>query len=201
MLLCLTCCFVHYFLFRMDSFCSHTRGLPSLWRQLPSQPQHWHAASVGTVRDTYDSVDWIWFIDVCVLTWFLLIRSAYEIEKRLSTADLFRFPNFETVCWYVGKHLLDTFRGENLYVGYLRAFYVLCTGLFQVAFGRSSMAAKSQYTLLVLQCWLTCYYSAGLRENRRHPASYLVHGAKSLNNAFRGWTRKEVVYLANIFNK
>uniref|UniRef100_A0A674N9F8 PHD finger protein 8 n=1 Tax=Takifugu rubripes TaxID=31033 RepID=A0A674N9F8_TAKRU len=28
---------------------------------------------------------------------------AYEIEKRLSTADLFRFPNFETVCWYAGE--------------------------------------------------------------------------------------------------
>ncbi|XP_028850404.1 LOW QUALITY PROTEIN: histone lysine demethylase PHF8 [Denticeps clupeoides] len=68
---------------------------------------------------------------------------AYEIEKRLSTADLFKFPNFETVCWYVGKHLLDTFRG--------------------------------------------------LRENRRHPASYLVHGAKALNNAFRAWTRKEAL--------
>ncbi|XP_040048839.2 histone lysine demethylase PHF8 isoform X3 [Gasterosteus aculeatus] len=66
---------------------------------------------------------------------------AYEIEKRLSTADLFSFPNFETVCWYVGKHLLDTFRG--------------------------------------------------LRENRRHPATYLVHGAKALNNAFRTWTCKE----------
>lgn len=66
---------------------------------------------------------------------------AYEIEKRLSTADLFKFPNFETVCWYVGKHLLDIFRG--------------------------------------------------LRENRRHPASYLVNGAKALNNAFRSWTRKE----------
>uniref|UniRef100_A0A4W5KJM4 PHD finger protein 8 n=1 Tax=Hucho hucho TaxID=62062 RepID=A0A4W5KJM4_9TELE len=62
---------------------------------------------------------------------------AYEIEKRLSTADLFSFPNFETVCWYVGKHLLDTFRGEV------------------------------------------------------HPATYLVHGAKALNNAFRTWTRKE----------
>ncbi|XP_041130271.1 histone lysine demethylase PHF8 isoform X2 [Polyodon spathula] len=68
---------------------------------------------------------------------------AYEIEKRLSTADLFKFPNFETVCWYVGKHLLDTFRG--------------------------------------------------LRENRRHPAGYLVHGAKALNSAFRGWTRKEAL--------
>ncbi|XP_067096837.1 histone lysine demethylase PHF8 [Osmerus mordax] len=68
---------------------------------------------------------------------------AYEIEKRLSTADLFRFPNFETVCWYVGKHLLDTFRG--------------------------------------------------LRENRRHPATYLVLGAKALNNAFQTWTRKEAL--------
>uniref|UniRef100_A0AAV2LYL5 E3 ubiquitin-protein ligase HUWE1 n=1 Tax=Knipowitschia caucasica TaxID=637954 RepID=A0AAV2LYL5_KNICA len=68
---------------------------------------------------------------------------AYEIEKRLSTAELFKFPNFETVCWYVGKHLLDTFRG--------------------------------------------------LRENRRHPASYLVHGAKALNNGFRSWTRKEAL--------
>uniref|UniRef100_A0A8C4YRT8 PHD finger protein 8 n=1 Tax=Gopherus evgoodei TaxID=1825980 RepID=A0A8C4YRT8_9SAUR len=70
---------------------------------------------------------------------------AYEIEKRLSTADLFRFPNFETICWYVGKHLLDIFRGER---------------------GQG---------------------------NRRHPAAYLVHGAKALNTAFRAWTRREVL--------
>uniref|UniRef100_A0A7N4PUE3 PHD finger protein 8 n=1 Tax=Sarcophilus harrisii TaxID=9305 RepID=A0A7N4PUE3_SARHA len=68
---------------------------------------------------------------------------AYDIEKRLSTADLFKFPNFETICWYVGKHILDIFRG--------------------------------------------------LRENRRHPASYLVHGAKALNLAFRSWTKKEAL--------
>ncbi|XP_063792478.1 histone lysine demethylase PHF8 isoform X2 [Pseudophryne corroboree] len=68
---------------------------------------------------------------------------AYEIEKRLSTADLFKFPNFESICWYVGKHLLDTFRG--------------------------------------------------LRENRRHPASYLLHGAKALNTTFRAWTKKEAL--------
>lgn len=43
----------------------------------------------------------------------VVLFRAYEIEKRLSTADLFKFPNFETVCWYVGKHLLDTFRGEG----------------------------------------------------------------------------------------
>ncbi|XP_040854141.1 histone lysine demethylase PHF8 isoform X2 [Ochotona curzoniae] len=68
---------------------------------------------------------------------------AYEIEKRLSTADLFKFPNFETICWYVGKHILDIFRG--------------------------------------------------LRQNRRHPASYLVHGGKALNLAFRAWTKKEAL--------
>uniref|UniRef100_A0A8D0HKP6 Jumonji helical domain-containing protein n=1 Tax=Sphenodon punctatus TaxID=8508 RepID=A0A8D0HKP6_SPHPU len=73
----------------------------------------------------------------------LSLARAYEIEKRLSTADLFRFPNFETICWYVGKHLLDIFRG--------------------------------------------------LRENRRHPAAYLVHGAKALNAAFRSWTKKEAL--------
>ncbi|XP_062486534.1 histone lysine demethylase PHF8-like, partial [Pezoporus occidentalis] len=68
---------------------------------------------------------------------------AYEIERRLSPAPLFKFPNFEAVCWFVGRHLLDTFRG--------------------------------------------------LRENRRHPAAYLVHGAKALTAAFRAWTRKEVL--------
>lgn len=52
---------------------------------------------------------------------FILFHRAYEIEKRLSTADLFKFPNFETVCWYVGKHLLDTFRGKTFqkFVKYL----------------------------------------------------------------------------------
>ncbi|PKK17096.1 PHD finger protein 8, partial [Columba livia] len=35
---------------------------------------------------------------------------AYELERRLSTAENFKFPNFETICWYVGRHLLDTFR-------------------------------------------------------------------------------------------
>lgn len=43
---------------------------------------------------------------------------AYEIEKRLSTADLFKFPNFETICWYVGKHILDIFRGMKPFANY-----------------------------------------------------------------------------------
>lgn len=44
-----------------------------------------------------------------------------------------------------------------------------------------------------------CY--VGLRENRRHPASYLVNGAKALNNAFRSWTRKEVTSYNLIYLK
>nr|XP_054509810.1 LOW QUALITY PROTEIN: histone lysine demethylase PHF8 [Agelaius phoeniceus] len=68
---------------------------------------------------------------------------AYELQRRLNTPDLAKFPNFEAVCWYVGRHLLDTFRG--------------------------------------------------LRENRRHPAAYLVLGARALTGAFRAWTRREVL--------
>lgn len=46
--------------------------------------------------------------------------------------------------------------------------------------------------MLFLQLLTVLFCPGGLRENRRHPATYLVHGAKALNNAFRGWTRKEV---------
>ncbi|XP_021089343.2 histone lysine demethylase PHF8-like [Mesocricetus auratus] len=68
---------------------------------------------------------------------------AYETVKQLSTADLFKFPSFETICWHVGKQILDIL--------------------------------------------------GGLRENGRHPASYLVRGGKALNMAFQAWTRKEVL--------
>uniref|UniRef100_A0A4W6D295 Lysine-specific demethylase PHF2 n=1 Tax=Lates calcarifer TaxID=8187 RepID=A0A4W6D295_LATCA len=36
---------------------------------------------------------------------------AYEIEKRLKVKTLNPFPNFETACWYVGRHLLERFKG------------------------------------------------------------------------------------------
>ncbi|KAM9860034.1 lysine-specific demethylase phf2 [Aulostomus maculatus] len=36
---------------------------------------------------------------------------AYEIEKRLKVKTLTPFPNFETACWYVGRHLLEHFKG------------------------------------------------------------------------------------------
>lgn len=119
-------------------------------------------------------------LHTCVLMSLIsFIFRAYEIEKRLSTADLFRFPNFETVCWYVGKHLLDTFRGEKA------EFLILMLGTpCLVLWGEGfCLVDDIEYVLFCLP---------GLRENRRHPAAYLVHGAKALNNAFRGWTRKEV---------
>ncbi|XP_066553868.1 lysine-specific demethylase phf2 isoform X1 [Amia ocellicauda] len=36
---------------------------------------------------------------------------AYEVEKRLKIGSLTQFPNFETACWYVGRHLLERFKG------------------------------------------------------------------------------------------
>ncbi|XP_072790771.1 lysine-specific demethylase PHF2 isoform X2 [Taeniopygia guttata] len=36
---------------------------------------------------------------------------AYEVERRLKIVSLTQFPNFETACWYMGKHLLEKFKG------------------------------------------------------------------------------------------
>ncbi|XP_073723436.1 lysine-specific demethylase 7A [Misgurnus anguillicaudatus] len=34
----------------------------------------------------------------------------YEMERRLKTPDLFKFPYFEAICWYVAKNLLETMK-------------------------------------------------------------------------------------------
>ncbi|XP_041694124.2 lysine-specific demethylase 7B-like isoform X2 [Coregonus clupeaformis] len=34
----------------------------------------------------------------------------YEMEWRLKTPDLFKFPYFEAICWYVAKNLLETLK-------------------------------------------------------------------------------------------
>lgn len=34
----------------------------------------------------------------------------YEMEKRLKTPDLFKFPFFEAICWFVAKSLLETLK-------------------------------------------------------------------------------------------
>ncbi|XP_063071848.1 lysine-specific demethylase phf2 isoform X2 [Engraulis encrasicolus] len=36
---------------------------------------------------------------------------AYEVERRLKVDSLTPFSNFETACWYVGRHLLERFKG------------------------------------------------------------------------------------------
>lgn len=35
------------------------------------------------------------------------------MERRLKTPDLFKFPYFEAISWYVAKNLLKTLRGET----------------------------------------------------------------------------------------
>ncbi|XP_053575005.1 lysine-specific demethylase 7A isoform X2 [Bombina bombina] len=34
----------------------------------------------------------------------------YEMEKRLKTPDLFKFPFFEAICWFVAKNLLESLK-------------------------------------------------------------------------------------------
>lgn len=35
------------------------------------------------------------------------------MERRLKTPDLFKFPYFEAICWYVAKNLLETLKGKS----------------------------------------------------------------------------------------
>lgn len=46
--------------------------------------------------------------------WCFILCRAYEIEKRLKVKTLTPFPNFETACWYVGRHFLERFKGKLL---------------------------------------------------------------------------------------
>lgn len=43
-----------------------------------------------------------------------LFFRCYEMERRLKTPDLFKFPYFEAISWYVAKNLLETLKGEHL---------------------------------------------------------------------------------------
>lgn len=38
------------------------------------------------------------------------------MEKRLKTPDLFKFPFFEAICWFVAKNLLETLKGNACFV-------------------------------------------------------------------------------------
>lgn len=37
------------------------------------------------------------------------------MEKRLKTPDLFKFPFFEAICWFVAKNLLETLKGSSCF--------------------------------------------------------------------------------------
>lgn len=47
----------------------------------------------------------------CTDRFFPVASRAYEVERRLKLGSLTQFPNFETACWYMGKHLLEAFKG------------------------------------------------------------------------------------------
>lgn len=99
---------------RLDPCRSHRSGLHGVWRELPSQPQHRHAAQVK-----YPEFMLTWSGNICasVALWLMelscLLCRCYEMERRLKTPDLFKFPYFEAICWYVAKNLLETLKGES----------------------------------------------------------------------------------------
>lgn len=51
----------------------------------------------------------------CTEWFFAVACRAYEVERRLKLGSLTQFPNFETACWYMGKHLLEAFKGTGHY--------------------------------------------------------------------------------------
>lgn len=48
-----------------------------------------------------------------MLRHFAAAHRCYEMERRLKTPDLFKFPYFEAICWYVAKNLLETLKGKT----------------------------------------------------------------------------------------
>lgn len=56
---------------------------------------------------------WCGLLDAsCTDSFFSVASRAYEVERRLKLGSLTQFPNFETACWYMGKHLLEAFKGN-----------------------------------------------------------------------------------------
>lgn len=47
---------------------------------------------------------------------YVLMSRCYEMERRLKTPDLFKFPYFEAICWYVAKNLLEMLKGESQFI-------------------------------------------------------------------------------------
>ncbi|XP_060226839.1 histone lysine demethylase PHF8-like [Meriones unguiculatus] len=59
---------------------------------------------------------------------------AYETEKQLKTADRFKFPSFEAICWHVGKNIVDIFEGLRENGRYPASYLVRGSKALNVAF-------------------------------------------------------------------
>uniref|UniRef100_A0A4W5PWG2 Lysine (K)-specific demethylase 7Ab n=1 Tax=Hucho hucho TaxID=62062 RepID=A0A4W5PWG2_9TELE len=59
---------------------------------------------------TVVSLGWVSALCVFDLYCGILNYRCYEMERRLKTPDLFKFPYFEAICWYVAKNLLETLK-------------------------------------------------------------------------------------------
>jgi hypothetical protein len=118
---------------RLDQCSSDSSGHAGVFRTLCPQPECWDADEVRTSlvsmrrwtlhfnrRDKTFSCEVTTFISqvkhIVEVIFHLFVSSsppprAYEVEKRLNVNCLTPFPNFETACWYVGRHLLERFKG------------------------------------------------------------------------------------------
>lgn len=72
------------------------------------------------------------------LTLFVYLSRIYEIEKRVETPTLLRYPLFEAMHWYAGAHLLTMLRRHNeeiqvcaisdhIMIQYTHTTFSLCT--------------------------------------------------------------------------
>ena len=86
------------------------------------------------------------------------------MERRLKLGSLTQFPNFETACWYMGKHLLEAFK---------------------------SMSSPGQR--LCLWLWTVCGWSSGMPESG-HSSAIMQQGGWApghrLSTALMGPERK-----------
>lgn len=116
---------------RLDPCRSHLSGLHGVWRELPSQPQYRHAAQVRLLAARTARC----FGPPCLrrsrLMTAVLLRRCYEMERRLKTPDLFKFPYFEAICWYVAKNLLEMLKGERAAAFFFCLFFLTTHGKLQ----------------------------------------------------------------------
>lgn len=75
------------------------------------------------------------------------------MERRLKLGSLTQFPNFETACWYMGKHLLEAFKGTSGHLGLqLQAIRVcVCVAQGHWEGSRSALTQLGSQTLAQME--------------------------------------------------